>query len=154
MVQVYIRIERNYKYVIERKWKYVYKHQSVKRASINIVFAMGTFIALLTCILLTPCRSLATDVPTRQHCLDSTSVPTTMSTTKGDNNGQGVSYIEAGVLMYCRLHMHRTLHRRLFPVAIEDRVHEAHGVRQYRQHAVGRERLLWLPDMVGHVIEG
>ncbi|KAI0210612.1 hypothetical protein LSAT2_004618 [Lamellibrachia satsuma] len=93
MVQVYIRIdiEKMWKYVIERKWKYVYKHQSVKRTSFNIVFVMGTFIALLTCILFTPCRTLTTDVPTRQHWLDSTRVPTTMSTTKGDNNGMTTS---------------------------------------------------------------
>ena len=52
---------------------------------------MGTFIALLTCVLLTPCRSLSTDVPIRQHGLDSTSVPATVSTTKGDNNGMTTS---------------------------------------------------------------
>ncbi|KAI0210607.1 hypothetical protein LSAT2_004631 [Lamellibrachia satsuma] len=52
---------------------------------------MGTLTALLMCVLLTPCRSLSTDVPTREHWQDSTSVPTLMSTMKGDNNGTTTS---------------------------------------------------------------
>ena len=85
MVHFYLRTDT------ERTWKYASKTQSIKRASFNIPFAMGTLTALLTCVLLTPCRSLSTDVPTRQQWLDSTSVPNTMSTTKGDNNGMTTS---------------------------------------------------------------